>query len=153
MYVCTLDGSKAFDRVNLLTLFKQLHKCSMCPLFLRFLMHSYCNKKMRIKRNSALPGTFNTSNGVKQGCVFSPLLFNIYLDQHILSLQDLGVGCQLNGMFVGAFSYADDVTLTIYIVGSNNRVGKMPAFMSKVHVVGIYRRLLTLLGFFTVSLY
>ena len=25
--------------------------------------------------------------------------------------KDLGVGCHLNGMFVGAFSYADNVTL------------------------------------------
>ena len=41
----------------------------------------------------------------------SPLLFIIYLDQLILSFKDLGVGCHLNGMFVGAFNYADDVTL------------------------------------------
>ena len=45
--------------------------------------------------------------------MLSPLLFTIYmyLDQNILSLKDLGVGCHLNGMFVEAFSYADDVTL------------------------------------------
>ena len=43
--------------------------------------------------------------------MLSPLLFTIYLDQLILSLKDLGVGCHLNGMFVGAFSSADNVTL------------------------------------------
>ena len=48
VYVCKLDASKAFDRVNLLALFEKLHKRSMCPLFLRFLMHSYFNQKMRI---------------------------------------------------------------------------------------------------------
>ena len=31
-HVCMLDASKAFDRVNLLTLFRKLHNCSMCPL-------------------------------------------------------------------------------------------------------------------------
>ena len=67
IYVCTLDASKTFDRVNLLTLVRKLHNRSMCLLFLRFLMHNYCNQKMRIKWNSALSGTFNTSNGVKQG--------------------------------------------------------------------------------------
>ena len=101
VYVCTLEPSKAFDRVNLLTLFEKQHKRSICPLFLRFLMHSYCNQKMRIKWNSALSGTFNTSSGVKQGGVLSTLLFTIYLDGLILSLKDLGVGCHLNGMFVG----------------------------------------------------
>ena len=45
VYACTLDVSKAFDRVNLLTLFKNLFKRNMCPLFLRFLIHSYCNQK------------------------------------------------------------------------------------------------------------
>ena len=34
VYVCTLNASKAFDRVNLLTLFEKLHKRSICPLFL-----------------------------------------------------------------------------------------------------------------------
>ena len=48
------DASKAFDRVNLLTLFKKLFERNMCPLFLRFLIHSYCNQKMRIKWNAAV---------------------------------------------------------------------------------------------------
>ena len=58
-----------------------------------------------------LSGTFSASNGVKQGGVLSPLLFTVYLDQLILALKESGIGCHLNGMFVGAFIYADDVTL------------------------------------------
>ena len=54
VYICTLDASKAFDSVNLLTLFKKLFERNMCPLFLRFLIHSYCNQKMRIKWNAAI---------------------------------------------------------------------------------------------------
>ena len=53
-----------FDRVNLLTLFRKLHNRSMCPLFVRFLIHSYCNQKMRVKWNGSLSGTFSASNGV-----------------------------------------------------------------------------------------
>ena len=37
--------------------------------------------------NSALSGTINTSNGVKHGGVFAPLLFTIYLDQLIYLLR------------------------------------------------------------------
>ena len=48
---------------------------------------------------------------VKQDGVLSPLLFTVYLDQLILALTESGIGCHLNGMFVGAFIYADDVTL------------------------------------------
>ena len=47
VHVCTSDAYKAFDRVNLLTLFKMLFEHNMCPLFIRFFIHSYCNQKMR----------------------------------------------------------------------------------------------------------
>ena len=83
----------------------------MCPLFLRFFIHSYCNQKMRIKWNTTISCSFDTSNGVKQGEVLLPLLFNVYLDELILLLMEEVVGCHMNGMFVGAFCYADNVTL------------------------------------------
>ena len=81
------------------------------PLFLRFLIHSYCNWKVRVKWNGSSYGTCSARNGVKQGGVLPLLLFTVYLDQLILSLKELGIGCHLNGMFVGAFIYADDVAL------------------------------------------
>ena len=83
----------------------------MCPLFLRFFIHSYCNQKMRIKWNATISGSFDTSNGVKQRGVLSPLLLNVYLDELILLLREQVVGYHMNVMFVGAFCYADDVTL------------------------------------------
>ena len=42
---------------------------------------------------------------------FQYSIFNVYLDELILLLREQGVGCHMNGMFVGAFCYADDVTL------------------------------------------
>ena len=58
----------------------------MCPLFLRYFLHSYCNQRLRIKWNAAISGSFDTGNGVKQGGALSPLLFNVYLDELILLL-------------------------------------------------------------------
>ena len=43
--------------------------------------------------------------------VLSLLLFTVYLDQLFLAPKKLGIGCHKNGIFVGAFIYADDVTL------------------------------------------
>ena len=40
---------------------------------------------MLVKWNGFLSGTFNASNGVKQGGVLSPLLFTVHLDQLILA--------------------------------------------------------------------
>ena len=66
---------------------------------------------MLIKWNAAISCSFDTSNGAKHGGVLSPLLFNVYLDDLILLLSEQGVVCHMNGMFVGASCYADDVTL------------------------------------------
>ena len=86
--------------VNLLTLIKTLFRRNMCPLFLKFFIHSYCNQKMRIKWNTAIFCSFDTSNGVKQGGVLSPLVFNVYLDELILLLREQGVGWHIKCMFI-----------------------------------------------------
>ena len=91
--MCTLDASKAFNRVNLLLLFSKLLQRDMCPLFRRFLMSTYCNQQMRVKWNGTISNTFSTSNGVKQGGVHSPILFTVYINELILLLSDQGVGC------------------------------------------------------------
>ena len=36
VYMCMLDASKAFDRVNLLVVFKGLYANGPCPSYLRF---------------------------------------------------------------------------------------------------------------------
>ena len=66
---------------------------------------------MRVKWNGTISSTFSTSHGVKQGGVLSPILFNVYLDELIKMLSEQGLRCYLHGQFVGAFIYADDVTL------------------------------------------
>ena len=68
---------------------------------------------------------------------------------HSSNVQDLGI------------TKSSDCTFNARINSLSNRVGKMPAFMSKVHAggiyrylpafTGIYRRLLTLLDFVTIS--
>ena len=73
-----LDASKAFDCVNLLTLFTRLLKRDMNPIFLRFLLYAYFNQEMRVIWNGSTSDTFSTSNGViKQGGILSPILLKI----------------------------------------------------------------------------
>ena len=76
IYVCTIDASKAC--VNLFLLFNLLRKQNFCSLYLRFLMYSYCNQRMRVRWNSLNSREFLLSNGVKHGGVLSPLLLSVY---------------------------------------------------------------------------
>ena len=64
---------------------------------------------MRIRWNGAFSNTFTRCNGVKQGGVLSPLLFNIHLEELLLKLE--AHRCHRNGMFVGAIFYADDIII------------------------------------------
>ena len=50
-------------------------------------------------------------NGTRQGLVFSFTLFSIYLDELFLELRDMGVGCHIGGVLLGAAGYADDISL------------------------------------------
>ena len=58
----------------------------------------------------------------KQDGVLSPLLFNIYLAKLLLKLEAQGLGCYRNGMFVGAFIYADDITILAPTSTSLNKI-------------------------------
>ena len=74
-------------------------------------MQIYEEQQMRIRWNNSVSVYFTISNGVKQGGVLSPVLFSIYLDQLLVELRHLGMGCYMNGLFTGVFIYADDITL------------------------------------------
>ena len=60
-----------------------------------------------MKWNSSKSASFKTSNGVCQGSVRSPALFNVCVD----GLEQLGVGVRINGRFRGGMAYADDLSL------------------------------------------
>ena len=53
---------------------------------------------MRIRWNGAYSDTFTSCNGVQQGGVLYPFLFNIYLEELLLKLEAQGLGCHRNGI-------------------------------------------------------
>ena len=44
--------------------------------------------------------------------MLSSTLFNLYIDRLLVILKNSGLGCHINGTYMGALSYADDITLS-----------------------------------------
>ena len=106
-----LDASKAFDHVNYIRLFTLLRNKGLCPLYCRFPIVLYTNQQLFVKWNNTFCSLFCVSNGVKQGGVLSPILFNMYSDVLLLNFKKSGFGCHIGNEFMSCFAYADDIVL------------------------------------------
>ena len=65
------------------------------------------------------------SNGVKQGGVISPIFFSLYIDPLLDRLRMSGFGCHIKGVYMGALSYADDITIMCPSIGGLNEMLKI----------------------------
>jgi len=111
VYCALIDASKAFDRLRHDKLFNILIERRVPPIIVRFLIDNYQKQKMQVRWGSIVSRSFGVQNGVKQGGILSPILFNVYMDILLERLKNNGIGCHVGGTFVGALSYADDLTL------------------------------------------
>jgi len=64
---------------------------------------------------------FQTIVGVLQGCILSPLLFNIFL-QVAMTFGDNNVGAAMNGNVISKLRFADDIAASYN--GERSRVTK-----------------------------
>ena len=110
-YVLFIDASKVFDRVCHRHLFNILEERGVCPLIRRLLFKLFKNQRIRVRWNTCLSDIFGISNGVKQEAVLSPILFTDCIDNLLARLRESGVECHIDGVFAGAFGYADDIVL------------------------------------------
>ena len=111
VYCCFLDASKAFDRVCHDTLFLQLINYGIPACIVRILRFWYSEQVMYISWNGFVSGGFSTRNGVRQGGILSPGLFNLYVNFISDKLNQLDIGCSLNSVCINHLVYADDLCL------------------------------------------
>ena len=102
VFACFLDASKAFDLVRHDILFDLLLSRGLPSPVVRLLSSWYSTQNLSFRWGSASSTPFTVSNGVRQGDVLSPVLFSIYLDELLMKLESLGVGCFWNNHFAGA---------------------------------------------------
>ena len=75
------------------------------------MIYWYSNLKSSVKWNSVFSRSFIVRSGVRQGGILSPHLFAIYVDDLIINLRKLKVGCHILNELIAALVYADDFCL------------------------------------------
>ena len=111
VFVTFLDASKAFDRIDHWLLFKKLID-KRIPLFIiKLLVCWYSTQQMHIRWGNTTTSSFFVSNGVKQGGILSPILFNVYMDQLSVKLNASNIGGDIGDVLVNHLCYADDICL------------------------------------------
>ena len=135
VYSCLLDASKAFDKIHYGKLFKVLLSKNIDPHLIRIILNSYIRQKSRVSWGDHMSPYFSLANGVKQGGVASAIFFTLYIDSLLIQLKESGYGCYIDGIFIGALSYADDITLiSPSIRGLNKMINICSDFADDYHI-------------------
>ena len=113
IYMCFIDYSKAFDCVDHEILWSVLAEMGV-PLHLIYLMRGlYTGQEAAVRTEDGDGRWFGVEKGVRQGCILSPYLFNLYAE-YIMRKEDLGQCCgrvRIGGKNITNLRYADDTTL------------------------------------------
>ena len=110
MYTCFIDYSKAFDRVHHSQLIQCLEKIGIDGKDIRVIANLYWHQKAAIRVQNSLSPHIPIQRGVRQGCVLSPYLFNIYTEFIFRESNDLR-GITIHGQNINNLRYADDTAL------------------------------------------
>ena len=112
LYVCYIDFKKAFDSVWRKGLWRVMRHYGYPEKIIRILEEMYNETFSAVRVDGELSDWFVTIVGVLQGCVLSPLLFNIFLEIIIATaLDESDAGAMVNGEIFSNLRFADDIAV------------------------------------------
>ena len=110
LYACFIDYSKAFGTVNHEQLISSLSGKKVDNNDIALIAHLYWQQITRIRNGSDLTEPVKIKRVVRQGCVLSPVMFNLYTE-HIFRKTNHIPGVKINGHKSNNLRYADDTVL------------------------------------------
>jgi len=97
--------------VNYWKLFNKLLIRGSPGYIVNLLIYWYTTQEFTVKWGNSYSLPFKTANGIRQGGILSPYLYNVYTDDLNVTLRDTGIGCHIHDGCINSLSYADDMVL------------------------------------------
>ena len=110
LYHVFIDFKKAFDRVWHAALWATMRKYNINANLVRAIEHLDDNAISAVHMNGSTGEWFKTTVGVRQGCLLSPTLFNVFLERIMSDALEVHVGkVSIGGRTITNLRYADDI--------------------------------------------
>jgi hypothetical protein len=113
VHMCFIDYSKAFDCIDHTLLWQTLIEMGIPNHLVKLLKGLYVDQEAVIRTEYGDTGKFKIRKGVRQGCILSPFLFNLYAERIMrrAGLEEATEGVRIAGKILNNLRYADDTTL------------------------------------------
>ena len=135
VYLCFIDIKSAFDRISYWKLFVKLIERDTPLYIVLMLKFWYTSQDLFVGWGNFQSEPFKMKNGIRQGSLLSPHLFNVYVDDLNFRLNEKGVGCHIAGLPMNNLSYADDLVLiSPSPAASNDLLGVCDEFAKENYV-------------------
>ena len=112
IYFCFIDYTKAFVHIKL---WKILQEIGM-PVHLTCLLRNlYAGQQATVRTGHGTTDWFQIGKGVRQGCILSPCLFNLYAESIMRNtgLEETQAGIKIARRNINNLRYADDTTFMV----------------------------------------
>ena len=113
IYFCFIDYAKAFDCVDHNKLWKFLKEMGIPEHPTCLLRNLYAGQEATVRTGHGTIDSFQIGKGVRQGCLLSPHLFNLYAEYIMRNtgLDEAQAGIKIARRNINHLRYADDTTL------------------------------------------
>ena len=111
IYLCFIDYAKAFDRVRHDKLIEIMKRTGIPNHEIRLIANLYWKQRASVRTNNGETEEIEIKRGIRQGCILSPVLFNLYSEYLIEEALSNKRGLNINGENINNVRFADDTVL------------------------------------------
>lgn len=113
VFMVFIDYEKAFDNVKHDLLIRYMQDLGLDNKDIRIIANLYWNQTAEVRlQNFKTTEDIEIKKGVRQGCILSPMLFNLYVERAFAEVMSMcTIGIRVNGIPINNIRYADDTVI------------------------------------------